>query len=59
MGKALPVKADGTFEGTTLVGQNAARILGPAVTKDPSLGYATKSVDVKPGDSNSFDLDFP
>jgi hypothetical protein len=56
--RTIPVKADGSFEGTTYVGNNNVRISGDVVTKEPTLAYATKSVDVKSG-SNTIDLEFP
>jgi hypothetical protein len=56
--KTVPVKDDGTFEVTTFLGHNAVRIAGPAVTKEPTLGYATKVIEVTSGD-NKVDLDFP
>jgi hypothetical protein len=56
--KTFPVKDDGTFEGTTIIGKNRVRIGGPAITKEPTLGYASKEIEVKSGD-NPVDLDFP
>lgn len=56
--KTASVNADGTYEIATLVGKNDVRISGPAVTKQPELGYVTKTVDVAAGRS-AIDLEFP
>jgi hypothetical protein len=53
-----PINKDGTYEVTTLVGRNSVRISGPAVEKDPQLGYAALTYDVKSGD-NTFDIELP
>ncbi len=49
---------DGTYEITTLVGKNSVRISGPALEKDPQLGYAGLSYVVKSGD-NTYDIELP
>jgi hypothetical protein len=53
-----PVTADGTYEVTTLVGQNQVSLSGPGVAKSPKLSYFTTVIDVKPGD-NEFDIEIP
>ena len=55
--KSASIKKDGRYEVTTLVGQNVVRIKGPLLKKEPTLGYASKTVDVKSGD-NTIDLEF-
>jgi hypothetical protein len=59
---ATPRKAtigkDGTYSITTLQGQNIARISGPAVKKEPQLGYGMHTIDVQPGE-NTFNIDLP
>jgi hypothetical protein len=59
---ATPRKAkigsDGTYSITTLQGQNTARISGPAVKKEPQLGYGMHTIDVQPGE-NTFNIDLP
>ncbi|MDR3634498.1 MAG: hypothetical protein P4L84_11895 [Isosphaeraceae bacterium] len=57
-GKAAKVNNDGTYEVTTFVGHNDVRISGPALKKEPMLGYATKSIDV-PSAGGPVDLEFP
>lgn len=52
------IKKDGTYEVTTLVGRNSVGIGGPALEKDPQLGYAALAYDVKSGD-NTFDIELP
>ena len=49
---------DGTYEVTTLTGHNAISVTGPAITKEPQLGYAAKTLDVQPG-TNSLDIELP
>ena len=44
-----PIKADGTYEITTLVGMNVVRVAGPEITKKPGLGYANETIDVPAG----------
>jgi hypothetical protein len=56
--RPFPIKKDGTYEATTLVGRNSVRIAGPALEKDPQLGYAALTCDVKAGD-NSYDIELP
>ena len=58
MAQTAKVKSDGTYEVTTNVGHNVVRILGPAVKKEPTLGYVSQTIDVKSGE-NKIDLDFP
>ena len=43
------IKSDGTYEVTTLVGQNGVRVAGPEITKNPGLGYANETIDVPAG----------
>jgi len=43
------IKSDGTYEVTTLVGQNVVRVAGPEISKSPRLGYANETVDVPSG----------
>jgi hypothetical protein len=52
------VRADGTFEVTTVTGPNTVTISGPAVKKEPALGGASKTVDVKSGE-NQVEVSFP
>jgi hypothetical protein len=54
----VPIKADGTYELTTLVGQNQISLAGPGVATIPRLSYYSKPLDVKPG-SNEYDIAFP
>lgn len=56
--RSAPISKDGTYEITTLVGRNAVRIAGPTVAKDPQLGYAGLTYEVKAGD-NTYDIDLP
>lgn len=49
---------DGTYEITTLVGENTITLGGPAVSKNAALGYFSKTTDLKGGD-NPLDLDIP
>ena len=43
------IKSDGTYEVSTLVGQNILRVNGPEITKNPELGYANETIDVPAG----------
>jgi hypothetical protein len=52
------INPDGTFEVTTLVGQNSVMISGPAITKEPQLGYGAQTIDVKEGD-NTLNIELP
>jgi hypothetical protein len=52
------IGSDGTYSITTLQGQNTARITGPAVKKEPQLGYGIHTIDVQPGENN-FDINLP
>ena len=54
----MPIKNDGTYEITTLVGQNSIRIGGPPVHKNPQLGYAGLTYTVTSGD-NTYDIELP
>jgi hypothetical protein len=56
--RTAPVKPDGTYEITTLQGQNAVKVAGPEVLKDPQLGYAGLTVDV-PSGGKTFDIELP
>lgn len=56
--RSAPIRKDGTYEVTTLVGRNRVRIAGPPVEKDPQLGYAALTYEVGSGD-NSFDIALP
>jgi hypothetical protein len=49
---------DGSYEVTTLVGENAVTLGGAAPAKDAKLMYFSKTIDVKAGD-NPFDIDIP
>jgi hypothetical protein len=57
---AVPVSAktgaDGTFNLTTLVGDNTVTIHSPAIDKDPKLNMNGKQVVVKDGDVIPIDL---
>jgi len=57
--KKAPIKEDGTYEITTLVGHNTINITGPEIQKEPALGYAALSVDVKNGSNPPFDIELP
>ena len=52
------INNDGTYEVTTLVGHNTVLIQGPAITKEPNLGYANKTIEVTSG-SNTLDIELP
>jgi hypothetical protein len=56
--RTAPVKPDGTYEITTLQGQNGVKVAGPEVLKDPQLGYAGLTVDV-PSEGKTFDIELP
>jgi len=56
--KTAKIKDDGTYEITTFVGHNTVKISGPAVKKEPMLGYSSQTIEVKHGE-NKIDLDFP
>ena len=49
---------DGSYEITTLVGENTVSLGGAAMSKDAKLMYFSKTIDVKAGD-NPFDITFP
>lgn len=50
--------ADGSYEITSLVGDNTVTLGGAAMAKNPKAVYFSKTVDLKPGD-NTVDLDVP
>ena len=52
------IKADGTFEVTTLIGQNTVRVAGPATVKSPELGYYNQTIDVKSA-GTTLEIDLP
>jgi len=52
------VAEDGTYEITTLIGENSVRYEGPATLKDRELDGAVQGFDVKDGD-NQFDIILP
>ena len=54
----VAVKEDGTYEVTTLVGQNQVSLTGPGVAKVPQLAYFTKTIDVQTG-TNDMDIILP
>jgi hypothetical protein len=56
--RSSKIKEDGTFELTTLQGRNSVLIKGPAITKEPQLGYAALVFEIKPGD-NPIDIKLP
>ncbi len=56
--RTVPVKFDGSYEVTTLVGKNDVRIQGAVLKKEPTLGYVTKTVDVQPSGTVAH-LEFP
>lgn len=43
--RKAPIK-DGSYEITTLVGQNSVVVSGPEITKEPELGYSAQTVEV-------------
>jgi hypothetical protein len=49
---------DGTYTITSLVGDNIVTLSGATVSKNPSLSYFTKLVDLSAGE-NSVDVDVP
>jgi hypothetical protein len=49
---------DGSYEVTTLVGQNTITLGGATAAKDPKIMYFSKPVDVNAGD-NLVDIDIP
>jgi hypothetical protein len=52
------INDDGTYEVTTLVGHNSVRVSGPAITKEPGLGYANTSIEVESSGS-TLDIQLP
>jgi hypothetical protein len=50
--------ADGSYEVSTLVGENAVTLGGRAVRKNNQLQYTARTLDVKEGE-NTFDLSLP
>jgi hypothetical protein len=56
--RKAPVKPDGTYEITTLQGQNSVKVDGPEILKDPKLGYAALTVDVTSA-GTPFDVELP
>lgn len=50
--------ADGSYEITTLVGENTVTLGGQVVRKNTQLQYTAKTLDVKEGE-NRFDLPLP
>jgi len=52
------INDDGTYEVTTLVGHNTVLLQGPAITKEPGLGYANKTIEVESGGSK-LDIELP
>ncbi len=52
------VSADGSYEITTLIGENSVRYEGPATRKDRELDGTVQGFDVKDGD-NQFDVILP
>lgn len=56
--RSAKLKSDGTYEITTLTGLNTVTIAGPAIAREPELGYAGKTLDVQSG-TNSLDIDLP
>ena len=49
---------DGTYQLSTLVGENTVSLVGPAASKDAALSYFSKAVDLKAGD-NTVNIDIP
>jgi hypothetical protein len=45
------IGSDGTYALKTLVGENAVRVSGPVVAKDPTLATNQVNVDVKSGEN--------
>lgn len=52
------IASDGSYEVTTLVGDNSVTLGGPSLRKNPQLQYTAKTINVKEGD-NTFDLVLP
>jgi hypothetical protein len=55
---AATIADDGTYEVTTLVGENSVTLGGPPIAKNTTLMYFTRGCDLKEGD-NTFDLTLP
>jgi hypothetical protein len=53
------IQKDGRYEITTLVGQNQVKVSGPEITKEPQLGYAGQTFDVKEGSDNVLNIELP
>ncbi len=49
------INADGSYEVTTLVGENTVTLNGPALRKNVGLQYAATTIEVREGE-NTFDL---
>ena len=56
--RTAKIQKDGTYQVTTLVGENSVRVSGPAVEKDPDLGYANLKFDVQSGE-NTYNIELP
>lgn len=53
-------KDDGSYEVTTLVGENSVQLAGAAAnSKDAKINYFSKSLDVKSGENPPFDIEAP
>lgn len=53
--RTAPIEKDGTYTIKALTGENIIRLAGPSTKKDPSLQYAKRAYNVKPG-VNTFDF---
>ncbi len=52
------LQADGSYEVTTLSGQNQISLSGQSIAKTPRLSYFSKTIDVKTGE-NQLDIEIP
>jgi len=49
--RSAKIAKDGTYSLKTLTGENAVRVTGPQINKDPSLATNQTNVDVKSGEN--------
>ena len=52
------IGGDGSYEATTLVGENTVTLGGPVLRKNVQIQYTARTLDVKEGE-NTFDLPLP
>jgi hypothetical protein len=56
--RTAPIKEDGTYEITTLVGENSVRV-GGREAENAGAAYVTIPIDVKSGQANTLDIKLP